>query len=208
MVESLFDLARYDAGALSPQLADVDLAALLGDVQQAASPSARAGELSLHLEAEPVTIRADATKLRQAIDNVVGNAVKFTPTGGAVHLSCAVVGGGVEITVADTGIGIPPDDLPHLFSRFYRASNARTTQTPGTGLGLALSRSIVEAHGGTVSIAPNAPDRDGHHPALACLTEPGQPGTCVLFRLSTRSVAAVRVFARYRYEVMPTSPAC
>ncbi|MBE7190349.1 sensor histidine kinase, partial [Jatrophihabitans endophyticus] len=88
----------------------------------------------------------------------VANAVKFTPAGGAVRIECSFSDEQtVQLQIADTGIGIPPEDLPHLFSRFYRASNARTTETPGTGLGLSLARSIVEAHGGAIAVAANEP---------------------------------------------------
>jgi signal transduction histidine kinase len=90
--------------------------------------------------------------LAQVLDNLVGNAVKFTPPGGRVDVSCFAANGSVVVEVADTGVGIPEDELPQVFERFFRATSAARAEAPGTGLGLAISRTIVEAHGGSISV--------------------------------------------------------
>ena len=87
------------------------------------------------------------------LDNLVSNALKFTPAGGSVILSAANGNGPLRVEVTDTGIGIPQDELGQLFSRFYRASTATRRAIPGTGLGLVIARAIVEGHGGTISLA-------------------------------------------------------
>jgi signal transduction histidine kinase len=89
-------------------------------------------------------------RLGQLIDNLLSNAVKFTPPGGAVTVTAAMRGALVRLEVADTGVGIPADELDMLFGRFFRASTARTV--PGTGLGLSIAKSIAEAHGGTIDV--------------------------------------------------------
>lgn len=98
-------------------------------------------------------ITADKERIEQVVINIISNAVKYTPDGGSITLSAKTAGEGVEISVADTGIGIPEKDLPHIFERFYRVEKSRTSETGGTGLGLAIAKEIVEAHGGRISIS-------------------------------------------------------
>jgi len=95
---------------------------------------------------------ADSTKVREVIENLVSNAVKYTPDGGHIHLSATSKGQDVVITVSDDGIGIPEKDLPNIFGKFVRASNATTKSMPGTGLGLYLAKNIIEMHGGSITI--------------------------------------------------------
>ena len=102
-----------------------------------------------------VSVPADEARLRQVFDNVVGNAVKYTPAGGRVELSTAVDADEVVIRVADTGIGVPAAERPRLFEKLYRSTSAREHGIEGTGLGLSVTKSLVEAHGGTVSAAGN-----------------------------------------------------
>jgi len=96
----------------------------------------------------------DGARIRQLLLNLVTNAIKYTPAGGSVSLELVDTGAAVMVTVSDTGIGIAPGDLPHVFDRFWRADLARTRtgDRPGFGLGLAISRWIVEAHGGTIVV--------------------------------------------------------
>jgi signal transduction histidine kinase len=96
-----------------------------------------------------VTVWGDEARLRRALDNLLDNAIKFTPEGGAVSVRLYQEGKWVEVAVEDTGIGIPEDDLPHLFSRFHRGRN--TITYPGNGLGLAIVKAIAEAHKGQVT---------------------------------------------------------
>jgi two-component system, OmpR family, sensor kinase len=96
----------------------------------------------------------DRHRIREMLLNLVTNAIKYTPQGGTIDLSLADQDGAVSITVRDTGIGIAPGDLPHIFDRFWRADPARsrTGDRPGTGLGLAITKWIAEAHGGTITV--------------------------------------------------------
>lgn len=98
-------------------------------------------------------ITADKERIEQVLINILSNAIKYTPDGGTVTLSAAPLEDHIKIDVRDTGIGIPEEDLPHLFERFYRVEKSRTSETGGTGLGLAIAKEIVEAHGGSISVA-------------------------------------------------------
>jgi len=104
--------------------------------------------------ADPVVVSVDATRIRQLILNLLTNAVKYTPAGGSVRLQLGPVNGKLTLSVADTGIGIAPGDLPHIFDRFWRADSARTRtgERPGAGLGLAICKWIAEAHGGRIDV--------------------------------------------------------
>jgi len=101
---------------------------------------------------EPVYVVADPVRLRQVVVNLVDNAIKYTPAGGSVSVSSVSIDGKAILEVADTGIGIPQEALPHVFERFYRVDGARSRQLGGTGLGLAIVKSICTAFGGTVSV--------------------------------------------------------
>ncbi|WP_440900208.1 sensor histidine kinase, partial [Actinosynnema sp.] len=98
-----------------------------------------------------LTVEADPVRLRQVLDNLVANALRHVPPGGRVEVTAEHEGDDVVIKVADTGTGITPEDLPHVFDRFWRAEKSRSRRTGGSGLGLAIVRKLVEAHGGTVS---------------------------------------------------------
>src|SRR5438094_913325 len=117
-----------------------------------------AEEAGVHMEvttpAEPVVVSVDATRIRQLILNLLTNAVKYTPAGGSVRLQLGPANGKLTLSVADTGIGIAPGDLPHIFDRFWRADSARTRTgvRPGAGLGLAICKWIAEAHGGRIDV--------------------------------------------------------
>ena len=101
-------------------------------------------------------VLGDRDRLAQVVDNLVANAVKFTPPGGRVSISASNGGGRAKVAVADTGVGIPSDEIGHLFERFYRASTARSSETPRTGLGLAISQTIAEAHGAKIAVSSEA----------------------------------------------------
>jgi signal transduction histidine kinase len=153
IVEDLLLVAQIEATRLDLDPAPTDLAELAAASIEAARPAAEAQGVELRLNtAESLPLEADAGRLRQVLDNVVSNAVKFTPEGGAVALSASNGGDAVRIVVADTGIGIPREEVGQLFSRFYRASNAIRRAIPGAGLGLVIARAIVEQHGGTISL--------------------------------------------------------
>ena len=138
---------------MSLEPADVDLAGVVRDGVNAMEPRAAAKGITLTcvLDAVP-SVHADRNRMLQVVDNLVSNALKFTPEGGAVHVSLRQHDDCVRLEVTDSGIGIAPNDQRRLFQRFFRAENAVERQVPGTGLGLYISRVIAEAHDGSVSV--------------------------------------------------------
>ncbi|MGC5291275.1 HAMP domain-containing sensor histidine kinase [Micromonospora sp. DT231] len=159
VITDLQDLAQADAGALRLHREQVYLADLLAQVADVSRVQAdRAGvTLLLRTDADP-QVDADPVRLRQAVGNLVGNAVRHTPPGGRVTIGADATDAEVVITVTDTGSGISAEDLPRVFDRFWRAEKSRSRQTGGSGLGLAIVRKLVEAHGGTITAA-SAPTR-------------------------------------------------
>jgi signal transduction histidine kinase len=153
IVEDLLLVAQIEANRLELDYAPLDVAELAAATLEAARPAAAEQGIELSLDvANHIPLDADAGRLRQMLDNLVSNALKFTPEGGSVVLSASNGGDRVRVEVADTGIGIPRDEIGQLFSRFYRASTATRRATPGTGLGLVIARAIVERHDGTISL--------------------------------------------------------
>ncbi len=147
---NLLDLSRLEANGHATRETVVDLAELLRQRSEVyASQVEQAGlVLELGLPAAPMLIRADASRITRAMDNLVDNACKFTPQGGTVRVALSREGEQMIFSVADTGIGIPADDLPQLFHRFHRGRNAMAY--PGNGLGLAIVKAIMEQQGGQV----------------------------------------------------------
>jgi signal transduction histidine kinase len=110
----------------------------------------RAVELDEGVPDDLPPVYADAERVHQVLFNLLDNAVRFTPSGGRVTVRASRINGVVDVTVADTGPGIAPEHLPRLFERFYRVDSARSRDEGGTGIGLAIARSVVEAHGGRI----------------------------------------------------------
>lgn len=152
MVESLLDLARIEAGRLEMRRQSVSPTDLLHAVGESVSVRARDQGLDLTLDILPdlPRIAGDGDRLAQVFVNLLDNAIKHTPPGGQVTLSARPAGQGISVTVADTGEGIPPGDLPRIFERFYQVDKSRRQ---GAGLGLAIVHQIIEAHGGTIRAA-------------------------------------------------------
>lgn len=150
LVEELLDLSRIESGQVLMRQEEVDLAELFGHVSEVFALRAEESEVRLLLEAAPdVRVRGDYDRLEQVLNNLLDNALRHTPKGGTVRLTSRPVQyGQVQVTVSDTGKGIPADDVPMLFDRFYRAANGRNLK--GYGLGLAITREIVRAHGGDI----------------------------------------------------------
>ncbi len=120
---------------------------------------AREKGITLHVDAQPMPeIAGDGDRLAQVLTNLISNAIKYTPTGGDVFVSTRVSNGGVDVIVQDTGIGIPAEELPRVFERFYQVDKARGPER-GTGLGLAIVREIVQAHGGRINVASAGPGK-------------------------------------------------
>jgi signal transduction histidine kinase len=151
LTKSLLELSRLEVGAANVEMSDVDLVKLAKEASEFyASRAEQVGiQFTLDLPRDPILVHGNAALLQRAIGNLLDNAIKFTPSGGAVALRVQRDGDRVRVTVEDTGIGIPAEDLPQLFGRFHRARNA--TGYPGNGLGLAIVKAIVEGHGGRVS---------------------------------------------------------
>jgi two-component system sensor histidine kinase BaeS len=152
IVEDLQDLAAADAGRLPLLPERVRLADLLDQVHTAHEGAAEAAGVQLRTRTtgDP-HLRADPVRVRQAVTNLLSNAIRYTPSGGTVTVTAREEGGRAVIVVADTGPGIAPHDLPHVFDRFWRAEKSRRRQTGGSGLGLAIVRQIATAHGGDVT---------------------------------------------------------
>ena len=150
LVEDLALLARLDAGRPLEQ-APVDVTALTAGVVEDAHVIHPDRAITL-AAAGPVPVTGDATRLQQALRNLVGNAVQHTPAGTAVHVAITTSAGSVQIDVADNGPGIAPQDLPRIFERFWRAEASRSRAYGGSGLGLAIVEAIIHAHQGQVTV--------------------------------------------------------
>jgi signal transduction histidine kinase len=152
LVEDLLLIAQIEAQRIDLQLEPVDLRELVSRAAEAAEPSARDKQITLGVETDHAsTVVGDPKRLSQVLDNLVSNAVKFTPDGGSVTISLTGENGGaVRLVVADTGIGVAADEQKQVFSRFFRASTATARAIPGTGLGLAICHALIEQHGGSI----------------------------------------------------------
>lgn len=153
LIDDLRDLSAADAGELRLNLAPVAVADLLAHTATAHHAAAESAGVDLRVEAHGngAEVEADQVRLRQALGNLVANALRHTPAGGAVSLRTQPAGDEVLIEVADTGSGIAAEELPHVFDRFWRADKSRSRETGGSGLGLSIVRKLLEAHGGTVT---------------------------------------------------------
>jgi two-component system, OmpR family, phosphate regulon sensor histidine kinase PhoR len=154
LVDDLLDLSLLESKRVALELRPVDVGVLVAHTVDKLKPLAQTQRLSLHQTAPAgIVVSADADRLSQVLTNLVDNALKYTPEGGRVDVRVAAVNGEVEVLVNDSGRGIGPEDLPHVFERFYRADRSRTRDSGGTGLGLAIAKHIVEAHGGRISVS-------------------------------------------------------
>ncbi len=157
LVEDLRLLSLVEAGKLLLETTPVDVADLLTDVATSFSGQAETSGVTLQvaaIEPQPLTVQGDPGRLDQVLSNLVSNALRHTPTGGAVTMAASWLEGQVLITVTDTGLGIPAEDLPFVFDRFWKGDRARThSPGAGSGLGLAIARQLVEAHGGRISVS-------------------------------------------------------
>ncbi len=154
LVEDLLQAAQLAAGTLRIRRRRADLARLVRDAVQSAAPTAASAgvELALDLPAS-VPMELDPVRMSQVLDNLISNAIKYTPPGGWARVELHALGDRVELRVADSGIGIRPDDLGELFSNFFRTPEASHRGIQGVGLGLSISRSIIEKHGGRIDVA-------------------------------------------------------
>lgn len=164
LTESLLELARFDAGQEPMQPEALDLAELATGCLEAVRPLARERGIALKADLQPAPAQGDPDRLRQVVINLLTNAIHYNREGGEVRVVTAIAEGVARLAVTDTGPGIPPEKLPLVFDRFYRADPSRARAEGRTGLGLAISKAIVEAHQGRLEVA----------------SEPGQGSTFTL----------------------------
>jgi two-component system OmpR family sensor kinase/two-component system sensor histidine kinase BaeS len=154
LVDDLRELAQAEAGQLGLNLRTTDLAALLDGAIASFEPAAESKQIDLSLEVADAlpTIEADPDRLAQVLRNLLTNALRHTPPSGQITVAAGIVSEHIQVSVADSGHGIAPQHLAHVFDRFWRADRARSREDGGSGLGLAIAKSLVEAHGGRIWI--------------------------------------------------------
>jgi two-component system phosphate regulon sensor histidine kinase PhoR len=159
MAQELLDLAQIESGQALVRLVPKSVADLVAEVVERFAPQAEHKQHLVTVDMPPdLTVLADAQQVSRALGNLLHNAIKFTPPGGRITVRAGRLDGDVLIEVADTGPGIPPEDLPRVFERFYRGDRSRAGG--GTGLGLAVAKHVVEAHGGRIWVESEG--RPGH----------------------------------------------
>lgn len=152
LVKDLHVMAKVEAGALQPQRKNVRLASLVDDVLAVLTPEFERAQVEPY-NAVPYnlpSLQADPDMLTRVFSNLCDNAIRHTPVGGSVKVEAREQGGWLAISVTDTGEGIPPQAIPHIFERFFRADSARQSSTGGSGLGLAIVQAMIDAHGGAI----------------------------------------------------------
>ena len=157
LVDGLLTLARADAGQMELQLAEVDLQTLAAQAVSLFTPLAHERQVTLNLQGESTLCSADAVRISQVVANLLHNAILYNRPNGSVTISTLPEAGCAVLRVVDTGRGIPPESLPHVFDRFYRVDHSRSRQVEdqrrsGSGLGLAICKSIVDAHHGSLTV--------------------------------------------------------
>jgi two-component system phosphate regulon sensor histidine kinase PhoR len=152
LTDDLLKLARIEAGRLELEIRPVRVEALVNGCVETARVSAKARgvQIQVDLQENAPPVRGDGAQLGEVLQNLIDNAVQYTPSGGEIVVKTRSNGHNVVFTVTDTGIGIPESDLERIFERFYRVDDARSREAGGTGLGLSIARHIVDAHGGRI----------------------------------------------------------
>lgn len=154
MIQELLELARVEAGIAQVRRERVEMAVLLQELRAMHAPLAQRKSIELAWRVSPYVpaLRGDRELLRQAFVNLIGNAIKYTLEGGRIEFTATLEGEELVVSIADSGIGIGPEDLPRIFDKFFRASQAKSSRIPGTGLGLPLARYLIESHGGCIEV--------------------------------------------------------
>jgi len=154
LIEDLLDISRMEASRLELKRTTLDLARLVREVASSLHPQieAKGQRLTLELAEALPAVSGDADRVTQILTNLLSNAHKYTASGGSVTITARGEGSGVRVSVRDTGIGLSPDDQARLFTKFFRAQNSVTQGVRGTGLGLMITRALVELHGGEITV--------------------------------------------------------
>jgi signal transduction histidine kinase len=154
LIEQLLDLARLESGQFELELQPVQLSRVARQAAELAQTVAAAKRIAIEVVVGPdeALLEGDPIKLFQVMSNLLSNATKFTPPGGSICLSVAAAPGGMQVSVADTGLGIPAEALPRLFEKFQQVHRRGTAGEAGSGLGLAIVRQLVELHGGSITV--------------------------------------------------------
>ena len=154
LIDDLFQMAQLDAGGIPLEIANSSLADLISDTLESFSELASRQGITLEgsAEANVDPVLMDTQRIGRVLNNLIGNALRHTPAGGKVEVRARRTNKGLEVTVCDTGEGIRPEDLPNIFESFYRGEKSRSRATGGAGLGLAIARGIVRAHGGEIRV--------------------------------------------------------
>jgi signal transduction histidine kinase len=154
LVNDLLDASKLESGTMRLELASIDLRSLVNELRETMEPLAREKSLRMEVEipADLPLVEADRAKLRRVLVNLVSNAIKFTSRGGRVTVSGAREDGHVRISVSDSGVGIAPEDVKRLFDKYEQARSRATRGEKGTGLGLYITKQLVELHGGEIAV--------------------------------------------------------
>ena len=154
LIDDLFHMAQLDAGGLQMDCVFNSISDLVSDTIESFSELAERKQVSLRGHVEPAVdpVWIDAPRIGRTLNNLVGNALRYTPTGGSVEVHVTPHKGAIQVEVRDSGSGIKSADLPHVFESFYRGEKSRSRSTGGSGLGLAITRGIIEAHGGKITV--------------------------------------------------------
>ena len=150
MLDDLLDVSRLERGQLTIERVPLDLGTVARRVVEQLQPTLAQHTITLHTPEAPALVSGDGGRLEQVLQNLLGNAIKYSPAGGPIVVQVERNATEVQLTVTDTGIGIPADALPNLFRRFYRAENAQAQHIRGSGIGLYVVNEIVTLHGGRV----------------------------------------------------------
>jgi signal transduction histidine kinase len=158
LIDDLFQMAQLDTGGMPLDRAESSLSDLISDTLESFSELAQRQEVNLAGSADPAVdpVLMDTQRIGRVLNNLIGNALRHTPAGGRVEVHARRTASGVEVSVSDTGEGIRDEDLQHIFESFYRGEKSRSRFTGGAGLGLAISKGIVQAHGGEITVQSKA----------------------------------------------------
>jgi signal transduction histidine kinase/ActR/RegA family two-component response regulator/uncharacterized protein YigA (DUF484 family) len=176
LIDDLLDVSRIAAGRATLDCQEVDVAALVGGVVESLIPVAASSDVELRqTPMAPAFVMGDRRRLEQVFFNVLGNALKFTPAGGAITIEAQTSDTAVEVRIKDNGVGIAPEFLPYVFDRFRQADSTSTRSYGGLGLGLSIAKQLVDAHKGTIAVASEGQGRGTAFAVRLPLTETRQP---------------------------------